>query len=142
MTWSSSFEARARSAWRPLASFDCSGCPSAGDQRTVALTKWTECFCGGDGGAYLVIIPRVLGFFGPLHLEQVHVVNFAAVETDAAGAEQRIVGRQRLHLRDHGLAVSGAIERNHRLEVVRHRGVDASMDHGGMAATIGGGKGL
>src|SRR5262249_6753506 len=93
MTWSSSFEARARSAWRPLASFDCSGCPSAGDQRTVALTKWTECFCGGDGGAYLVIIPRVLGFFGPLHLEQVHVVNFAAVETDAAGAEQRIVGR-------------------------------------------------
>ena len=69
-------------------------------------------------------------------------MDLAPIGTDAADTEQRIIGRQRLHRRDHRLAVGSALERNHRLEVVRHRGVDAGMDHGGMAAAIAGGKGL
>src|SRR5262249_58867039 len=104
VTWSSSFEARARFAWRPLASL-LLGCRSAADERTVALTEGTECLRGGDGGAHLVVVPWVLRLFGPLDLEQVHVVDLAPVGTDATGAEQGITGRQSLHLRDHGLAV-------------------------------------
>ena len=53
-----------------------------------------------------------------------------------------VVGQHLLHLRNHRLAVAGAAERDNRLEVVRHRGVDAGMDHGRMAAAMGGGEGL
>src|SRR5262245_4211418 len=97
---------------------------SAADQRTASLTEGPERFRGRDRRAQLVVVPGMLRLVGPLHLEQIHVVNFAAVGTNAALAEQWVVRRHVLHLGNHRLTVSGAADRGDRLEIVRHRGVD------------------
>src|SRR5262245_9218588 len=115
---------------------------SAADQRTAALSEGPERLRGRDRRAQLVVVPGMLRLVGPLHLEQIHVVNFAAVGTNAALTEQRVVRRHVLHLRNYRLAVAGTADRDDRLEVVRHRGVDAGMDHGRVAAAMGGGEGL
>src|SRR5262245_63119061 len=103
---------------RPLANGSAPS-RSAADQRTAALAERTERFRRRDGRAQLVVVPDVLRLVGPLHLKQEHVVDLATVRADTALAEQWIVGRQLLHLRNHRLAVGGAADRDHRLEVVR-----------------------
>src|SRR5262245_10743877 len=97
---------------------------SAADQRTAALSEGPERLRGRDRRAQLVVVPGMLRLVGPLHLEQMHVVNLAAVGTNAALTEQRVVRRHVLHLGHHRFAVSGTADRDDRLEVVPHRRVD------------------
>src|SRR5262245_66398524 len=85
---------------------------SAADRRTAALTEGPERLRGRDRRAQLVVVPGVLRLVGPLHLEQIHVVNLAAVGTNAALAEQCVVRRHVLHLGNHRLAVSGTADRD------------------------------
>src|SRR5215510_4062439 len=80
---------------------------SAADQRTPALIQRSERLRGRNRGAQLVVVPRMFRFLGLLYLEEVHVVDLAPVGTDDAGAEQRIVGRHLLHLRDDRFVVDG-----------------------------------
>ena len=57
-------------------------------------------------------------------------MNLAAVGANRTSAEQRIVGRHFLHLRDHGAAVVRiTAERFQCLEVMDQRGIDAGLDH-------------
>src|SRR5207237_1284648 len=63
-----------------------------------------------------------------LTFERQRVVDLATVLAHAALAEERIVGRQLLHLGDHLRTVVG-LRRFHRLEVVQHRRVHAGVDH-------------
>src|SRR5258708_170550 len=48
----------------------------------------------------------------------------------AQAAEPRVVGRQLVHLRDHGLAVSGALQCRDGLEIMQRAGIDAGLVHG------------
>ncbi len=107
-----------------------SGETSALHQRAAAFVERAERFGGRDGGAQLVEIAEVLRFLGLLDLEQEGVVDLAAVGADRAFAEQRVVGRHRLHLVDHGLAVRVALERLDRLQILQHPGIDAGLHHG------------
>ena len=54
-------------------------------------------------------------------------MNLASVAANGPLAEQRIVGRHRLHRRDHGLAVGGATDLVDRLQIVQHGCVDAGL---------------
>src|SRR5262249_14341394 len=74
-------------------------------QRAVAVLERTEGLVGRNGGAQLVEVARIFRLRRLLHLEQVGRVQLAAVGADRARAEQRIIGRQPLHLGDHGGAV-------------------------------------
>src|SRR5438132_6930792 len=69
-------------------------------QRALALVERPERLLGRDGGAHLVVIPRALGLRGLLHLEEIHRMDLAAVGADGALAEEGVVGRHLLHLRD------------------------------------------
>src|SRR5664280_1649936 len=103
---------------------------SAACQRTVAVLERTERFIRRDSGAQFVEVAGIFGFCRRLHLEQISRMQLAAVGADGALAEQRIVGRQFLHLRHHRLAVGRALQRGDRLEVVRDAGIDAGLYHG------------
>src|SRR3954453_2052200 len=92
--------------------------PSAFHQRAAALAERAERPVGRDGGPQLVVVPRILRFGGRLHLHDVHVVQRAAVRADAALAEERVIGRQLLHRRDHLPAVAVLAQRLQRLKVV------------------------
>jgi len=63
-------------------------------------------------------------------------VDLAAVGAHCALAEQLVVGRQFLHLSNNRLAVGVAVERLDRLEIVRHRRIDAGVDHGRVDALV------
>src|SRR5580704_16674944 len=54
------------------------------DQRAAALVERTESFVAGDGCEQLVEIPLALRLLGLLDLEQIHVVDHAAVDPDLA----------------------------------------------------------
>src|SRR5204863_1080450 len=103
-------------------------------ERTVALVHRPERLLGGNRRADLVVVPRAPGLRRLLHLEEVHGMDLAAVGADHAFAEDRIVGRQLLHLRD-DLRTVVALECLHRLEIVQHRRVDAARRHGRLGLT-------
>ena len=56
-------------------------------------------------------------------------MDLAAIGSDDAFSEQRVVGFHRLHLGDDGLAVGVAFERSDGLEIVGHRLIDAGLHH-------------
>src|SRR3972149_1855124 len=68
--------------------------------RAIALGDGPEGLVGRDGGADLVVVPGVLGLGRLLDLEQVGGVDLPAVGPDHTLAEERVVGRRLLHLRD------------------------------------------
>src|SRR5438067_1370258 len=78
--------------WLPQPSFD---------QRAAALLLRTEGFFGRDGGEDVVVVPRSLGLGRLLYLDEISVVDLAAVGADAALAEERVLRRHLLHLGDH-----------------------------------------
>ena len=95
-----------------------------------------EGLVGRDRGADLVVVARALRLGRLLHLEQVGRVDLAAVGADRALAEQRVVGRHRLHLRDDLGAVVG-LGGLDRLQVVQHRRVHAGLHHRRVLAAVG-----
>ena len=62
-------------------------------------------------------------------------MNLPPIDADGALAEERVVGRDLLHLRD-DLGAVVALERLHRLQVVRDTRIDAGVDHGRMDTAI------
>src|SRR5215510_6460324 len=104
-------------------------------QRALALIERPECLIGGNGRADLVVVPRRFRFRGLLHLHEVGGMDLAPVHANHALAEERIVGGHLLHLGD-DLGPDVALESLHRLEIVGHCGVYASVDHGGMNALV------
>src|SRR6266487_4376013 len=60
---------------------------SAGHQRAAAFLERTERLRRRNGGTQIVQIPRTLRLFRLLHLEQIHVVDLAAVGPHRALAE-------------------------------------------------------
>src|SRR5271170_2301271 len=76
--------------------------PNAGglffQQGTGALVQRRKRLVARNRSDQLVEVPRRFGFRGTLDLEQIGRMDGAAVGLDAALAEQRIVGRDRLHL--------------------------------------------
>ena len=54
-------------------------------------------------------------------------MDLAPVGANDALAEQRVVGRHRLHRRHNGLAIGGAADLVHGLQVMQHRGIDAGL---------------
>src|SRR2546422_9198679 len=79
-------------------------------ERAVALVHRPERLLGRNRGAHLVVVPRALGLRRLLHLEQVDRMDLAAVGAHHTLAEDRIVGRQLLHLGD-DLGAVVALER-------------------------------
>src|SRR5690242_6240206 len=69
-------------------------------QRTFTLVQWPKSLIRGDGGAHLVIVPLALRHRRLLHLHPIRGMNLAPVRAYRPLAEQRIVGRHFLHLRD------------------------------------------
>ena len=101
-------------------------------QRTLAGFERLGGVFGRDRGDLLVIVPRSLRLFRLLHLEQIGRDETAAVGAQRALAEQRIVGRQFLHLGDDlGAVMRIAAERFHRLQIMQHHGVVAGLGHRG-----------
>src|SRR6201996_3497672 len=92
-------------------------------QRAVALVERAEGFVAGHGGEQLVEVPFALGFLGLLDLEQIHVVNHAAVDADLAVLGEDVVDRHGPHLRHHLLRVVGANGVD-RLEIVHGRRIE------------------
>src|SRR5450755_2470175 len=90
----------------------------AAHQRAVAFVERSEGLVRRNGSAGLIEVAGIFRLFRLLHFEQIGRVDDAAVGAHAALAEERIIGRQFLHLRHHGLAVGRALERDHRLQVV------------------------
>src|SRR5438094_6801637 len=105
------------------------------DELAPTLIEWTKSLLGRNGRADLVVIPRVLRLGRLLHLDQVRRVDLAAVDTNRPLAEERIVGRQLLHLRDDPGALV-TLQCLDGLQVVQHSGVDAGVDHRGMDLAI------
>src|SRR6185295_8315542 len=130
----------ASSVWTPIRPFasQATTLPLSGEgkarsathQRAAAILERTECLGRRNGGADIVEVARMLGVSGLLHLVQIRVVDLAAVLADRPLAEQRIVGRQFLHLGDDRLAVGSALQGGDRLEIVQHAGVNARLHHG------------
>src|SRR4026207_1369636 len=71
------------------------------DQRAAAVLLRPERLLRRAGGEDLVVVPRVLRLGGLLHLDEIRVVDLAAVGADAPLAEQRVVGGHLLHPGDH-----------------------------------------
>src|SRR5207245_4059672 len=135
------WEMRKRAAWSPHPS-PASAPPLAPAQRELlldelapTLVERTKRLLGGNGRADLVVVPRVLRLGRLLHLDQVRRMDLAAVDTNRPLAEERIVGRQLLHLRD-DLRALVALQRLDGLQVVQYSGIDAGVDHRGMDLTI------
>src|SRR6059036_2561741 len=101
------------------------------DELAPSLVEWPERLLGRDGRLDLVVVPRVLRLGRLLHLDEVRRMDLAAVDADRPLAEERVVGRQLLHL---GALV--ALERLDGLEVVERPRVDAGVDHRRMDLTI------
>src|ERR1039457_984880 len=101
----------------------------AAHQRAVAFLDRPEGLVRRNGSAGLIEVAGIFRLFRLLHLEQIGRMDDAAVGAHAALAEQRIVGRHRLHLRYHGLAVGRTLERGDRLQVVQDAGINAGMVH-------------
>src|SRR3989440_9171183 len=99
-------------------------------QRALAVLQGTECFGRRDGGADMIEVARILRLFRLLHLEQIGIVDLAAIGADGALAEQRIVGRHGLHLGSHRLAVRAVSQVGYRLEIVGQARVHARLHHG------------
>jgi hypothetical protein len=110
--------------------------PSAAYERTAALLEWTERLVSRNGGAELVVVPRIFRFSRLFHLEQEHVMELAAVGTDFSLAEQRIVCRHLLHLCDDRFAIGIAFKGLDSLEIVQHGGVYPSLYHAGHIAFV------
>src|SRR5688572_26881798 len=91
-------------AWQRLLSPRLSSRPPGSflllHEGAVALVDGAEGLLGRDRRARLVVVPRAFGLGRLLHLEEIGGVDLAAVGADAALAEQRIVRRHLLHLRD------------------------------------------
>src|ERR1700722_2367516 len=112
-----------RSAFRNEGSAARTAEPSKGlllQQCTGALVERRKGLVARNRADQLVEIPGTLGFRGLLDLEQVGRMDAAAVGFDRTLAEQRIVGRHRLHLVDDLDAVMRiAAERFQRLEIMQ-----------------------
>src|ERR1700733_8799713 len=59
------------------------------DQRAIAILERSECFVRRDSRTQFVIVAGIFRFFGLLHLEQIRVVQLAAVGAYRALPEQR-----------------------------------------------------
>src|SRR5882724_272182 len=70
-------------------------------QRATALVERTESLVARHRGDQLVEIPLILGFRWLLDLEQIHVVDHAAVDADLAVFGEEVVDRSGAHLRHH-----------------------------------------
>src|SRR5262245_3880089 len=68
------------------------------DERAAAVLDAAESLIARDLGDELVVVPGPLRFRWLLDLEEVEVVDLAAVRTNGPLAEQRIVGRHLFHL--------------------------------------------
>src|SRR5437870_7740920 len=110
-------------------------------QRTLAVLERPKRLIRGNRRANLVIVPRTLRLRRLLDLDQVRGMNLAAVDTNRAFAEQRVVGRRLLHLRDH-LGALVALQRLDGLEIVRQRRINAGVDHRRVDALVALGKAL
>src|SRR5450631_4580677 len=83
-------------------------------QRTLAGFERLGGIFRRDGGDGLVVVPGVFRLLGLFHLEQIGRNDPAAIDPQGALAEQRIVGREFLHLGDHlGAVMWIAAERFH-----------------------------
>jgi DHA1 family tetracycline resistance protein-like MFS transporter len=99
-------------------------------QRAVAGLKRLSRIFRRDRSKQLVIVPRALRFFRLLHLEQIGRDQTAAVGADRAVAEQRVVGREFLHLGHHlGAVMRITAECFQRLQVMRDSRIVASLRH-------------
>src|SRR5258707_4512048 len=100
------------------------------DQRALTLAERPRGFFRRDRRDELVVIPRIFRFLRLLHLKQVGGQQLAAVDADGALAEQRIVGRQLLHLGDDlGAVMRIASHRLKGLEIVQHARVEPRNLH-------------
>src|SRR6185503_9115380 len=86
---------------------------SAPGDWALAVLERTERLGCRDGGAQMIEVARILRLRRLLHLEQIRVVDLAAIGADGALAEQRVIGRHRLHLGDDRLAVRAAFQFGH-----------------------------
>ena len=96
-------------------------------QRAAALRQRTEGLVCRNRRHGLVDVPRPFELVRRFHLEQVHGMDLAAVRPDRAFAEQRIVGRHRLHRRHNCLAVGRSPDLVDGLQVVEDGGIDAGL---------------
>ena len=86
-------------------------CPHAFTNGQLALVQRTKSVLRLDRRDELEIVPIVLRLGGSLRLVEVHRMELAPVDADHSLAEQRIVGRDRLHGVDELDAVVGALGR-------------------------------
>src|SRR6516162_10329028 len=100
------------------------------DQWALPVGKRPERLLTRNGPEKLVVIPWLLGLFGRLDLEQMHIVDLAAVFPQTPLAEGEIVGRNLLHLRhDRRTALFSVVDTQSRdgLQVVQHARVAARL---------------
>src|SRR5690349_22329987 len=96
-----------KSAWVFIACHSGAGWPGPGvpvtsfHEGASTLAQGPERLVRGNRGAQLVVVVRALGLGRLLHLEEISVVDLAAVGADRALAEERVVRGQLLHLLDH-----------------------------------------
>src|SRR5215813_8659085 len=107
-----------------------SSCSLPLHERAAAFPQWPEGFRGGNRGAGLVEVARILGFGRLLHLEQIGIVDLASVGAHGALAEQGIIGWKLFHLGHDGATVAIGLERLDSFEIVRDRRIDSGLDHG------------
>src|SRR5215218_7999633 len=103
----------------------------ASRERAAAILQRAEGFSRRDGRLHVIEVAGVLRFRRLLHFEQIGVVDLAAVGADRALAEQRVVGRNFLHLRDNRFAIRTLLQRRHSFEIMQRSGIDARLHHGG-----------
>src|SRR5207249_7257816 len=110
-----------RASWSPPPSRPPAPGPAATrlllHELTAPLIQRPERLLSGDSCADLVVVPRVLGLGGLLHLDEIRRMNLAAVDTNRPLAEERVVRRHLFHLGD-DLGAVVALERLDGLQVV------------------------
>src|SRR5881628_3060032 len=95
---------RAAPGWSPAAQGHAHVCRVVAaprlflDELAPSLVERPERLLGRDGRLDLVVVPRVLRLGRLLHLDEVRRMDLAAVDADGPLAEERVVGRQLLHL--------------------------------------------
>src|SRR5262245_63206660 len=71
---------------------------SAADEQTPTILQRAECLGGRNSSAQVVEVARIFRLGQVLHLEQIGVMELAAIETDRALPEDGVFGRHLLHL--------------------------------------------
>src|ERR1700733_12880731 len=99
------------------------------DQGTSALIERPECLVARHRLHDLEIVPWLLRLFRLLHLEQIHIAQHPAVNTQMPVLGHEIIDRHLAHLRHHLVRVLVA-QRLDRLEIVMRGAVDTRLHHG------------